>query len=395
MKQGRTIFDLAEELERQRRNRKDFVADTRKLAVKTKEGQSLLQVVLPEGAEEFVVSELMHRQLGERLQIPQKYYQKMRGEDPELLDYNINRWFTQQPASRMVRTLDGKARAFLSDRYRRLDNLELADVVFPFIKDMKGADLASCEVTESHMFIKVINKRLHYAVDPQSVLYALHGSAVHTMHEQHTDGNMLSEIRLKDAITSGKFDLYGQILDKDEGVLGDLKVTSSYTIMKALGRYKVDVPTGQHYVSGQKKGQMKYRKEWRDDGVRGVGDWAIQLNYYRILLEQQGLAVNRMVIQALCRDSSLRMAAERGIDQAVYLIPIRRISDSWILRYMQKKSQNLQKALAEKRLPPRCSSKERWHDRKCKDYCQVAEHCPYGKVLKITASEAKQERSPA
>ena len=42
MKQGRTIFDLAEELERQRRNRKDFVADTRKLAVKTEQGQSLL-----------------------------------------------------------------------------------------------------------------------------------------------------------------------------------------------------------------------------------------------------------------------------------------------------------------------------------------------------------------
>ena len=88
----------------------------------------------------------------------------MRGEDPELLDYNINRWFTQQPASRMVRTLDGKARAFLSDRYRRLDNLELADVVFPFIKDMKGAELSSCEVTESHMYVKVINKRLQAEV---------------------------------------------------------------------------------------------------------------------------------------------------------------------------------------------------------------------------------------
>lgn len=69
MKQGRSIFDLAEELDRQRRNRKDFVADTRKLAVKTEEGRSLLQVVLPEGTEDFLVSELMHRQLGERLQI--------------------------------------------------------------------------------------------------------------------------------------------------------------------------------------------------------------------------------------------------------------------------------------------------------------------------------------
>ena len=259
-------------------------------------------------------------------------------------------------------------------------------------RNLKGASVTELIAGTRETYLK---KMTNYAVEPQNVLYALHGSAVHTMHEQHTDGNMLSEIRLKDAITSGKFDLYGQILDEDEGVLGDLKVTSSYKIMKALVRYKVDVPTGQYYVSGQKKGQMKYRKEWRDDGVRGVGDWAIQLNYYRILLEQQGLSVNRMVIQALCRDSSLRMAAERGIDQAVYLIPIRHISDRWILRYMQKKSQNLQKALAEKRLPPRCSSKERWHDRKCKDYCQVAEQCPYGKVLKIANSEPNQERPPA
>ena len=259
-------------------------------------------------------------------------------------------------------------------------------------RNLEGASVTELIAGTRETYLK---KMTQYAVEPQSVLYALHGSAVHTMHEQHTNGNMLSEIRLGDAITTGKFDLYGQILDEDEGVLGDLKVTSSYKIMKALGRYKVDVPTGQYYVSGQKKGQMKYRKEWRDDGVRGVGDWAIQLNYYRILLEQQGLAVNRMVIQALCRDNSLRMAAERGVDQAVYLIPIRRISDSWIQRYMQKKAQNLQEALAEKRLPPRCSSKERWHDRKCKDYCQVAEHCPYGKVLKIANSEPTQERPPA
>ncbi len=259
-------------------------------------------------------------------------------------------------------------------------------------RNLEGASVTELISGTRETYLK---KMTNYTVDPQTVLYALHGSAVHTLHEQHTAGNMLSEIRLKDAVTSGKFDLYGQILDADEGVLGDLKVTSSYKIMKALGRYKVDVPTGQYYVSGKKKGQMKYSKEWRDDGVRGVGDWSIQLNYYRILLEQQGLAVNRMVIQALCRDSSLRMAAERGIDQAVYLIPIRRIRDEWILRYMQKKAENLKTALAERRLPSRCSSKERWHDRKCKDYCQVAEHCPYGKVLKITASEVKQERPPA
>lgn len=231
-----------------------------------------------------------------------------------------------------------------------------------------------------------LKKTTDYAVDPQSVLYALHGSAVHTINENHTDGNMLSEIRLKDDITSGKFDLYGQIMDLDEGVLGDIKVTSSYKIMKALGRYKIDVPTGQYYASGIKKGQMKYKKEWRADGVRGVLEWAIQLNYYRLLLEEQGLPVQKMVIQALCRDNSLRSANERGIDQAVYLIPIHKISDRWIKRYMRRKAELLQAAMQNKKMPPMCRTKERWNDRKCLDYCQVSSACPYGRYMKDAKS---------
>ncbi len=227
-----------------------------------------------------------------------------------------------------------------------------------------------------------LKKTTDYAVNPQDVLYALHGSAVHTINENHTEGNMLTEIRLRDDITSGKFDLYGEIIDKDSGVLGDIKVTSSYKIMKALGKYKVDVPTGEVYKSGLRKGQPRYKKEWRNDGCRNIGDWAIQINYYRILLQQQGLAVNKMVIQALCRDNSLRIASERGIDRAIYLIPVNPISDRWVHRYMRHKARVLNQALKTKTLPPICKPKERWHNRKCLDYCPVAEHCPYGRKLR-------------
>jgi hypothetical protein len=84
----------------------------------------------------------------------------MRIEYPSLLDDNINSWFNKLPERRMLRTLDGNVRAFLSDRYRRLDNLELADSVLPLIKEMSGAEIVSSQITDSHMYIKVINKRL-------------------------------------------------------------------------------------------------------------------------------------------------------------------------------------------------------------------------------------------
>lgn len=230
-----------------------------------------------------------------------------------------------------------------------------------------------------------LKRTTDYAVDPKKQLYALHGTAVHAMLNNHTQGNMFAEERIKDNVTSGQFDLYGQIIDTSYQTLGDYKVTSSYKLMKALGYYKVDVPTGEVFKTGLRKGQMKTRKEWRSDGVRHLLDWAIQLNYYRILLEKQGFNVANMEIQALCRDFSLRIAAERNITQLVYIIPIKKISDHWIRLYMKTKAKRLNDALAQKTMPPVCSSKERWRNRKCAEYCDVADKCPYGSSLKLAA----------
>lgn len=227
-----------------------------------------------------------------------------------------------------------------------------------------------------------LKKTTDYAVDPVQQLYALHGSAVHTINEGFTDGNILSEERLTDDITSGKFDLYGRIISYGDNTLGDYKITSSYKLMRVLGYYKVDVPTGEVYKTGLKKGQPKTKKEWRTDGVRHILDWAIQLNYYRILLEQRGFEVKDMKIQAFCRDFSLRIAAERNITSPLYIININKISDRWIKLYMETKAKRLKTALKNSKMPPVCSSKERWKDRKCLDYCAVGDNCEYGIVLR-------------
>ena len=228
-----------------------------------------------------------------------------------------------------------------------------------------------------------LRKTTDYAVDPQSTLYALQGQAIHSLNEHCTEGDILSEMRLKDQITSGQFDLYGRIIDEAEGVLGDLKVTSSYKLMKALGIYKVSVPTGEVYKTGLRKGQPKYRNELRYDGVKQVFEWALQLNYYRMLLEKAGFEVKKMYIQAVCRDNNLRIAAERGIDQSVYILPIQKISDRWLTRYFSEKANRLRQAIDNKRLPPICTARERWKDRKCMDYCDARENCPYGQRMRL------------
>ena len=239
-----------------------------------------------------------------------------------------------------------------------------------------------------------LKKTSSYAVDPASILYALQGQAIHSINEQQTQGAILSEERLKDDITSGQFDLFGKILDADEGVLGDLKITSSFKLMRALGIYKVKVDTGEFYKSGLKKGQPKFKTELRFDGVRDLLDWSIQLNYYRLLLERAGFKISRMYIQAICRDASLRIAVERGIDKPVYIIPINKISDHWLTRYFQHKAKLLREAIKSKTLPPICSFRERWGNRKCIGYCAARENCPYAQRLQSQKQEVIPDEIP-
>ena len=173
MKQGiRTIEKLYDELDRQREARTDLIANTKNLMVNSTRGTSLISVATDNDVLSYAVSEVAHRQIAERLNIPYKYYERMRLDYPELLDQNINGWLARTPEKRMLRTLDGKLRAFLSDRYRRLDNLELVDHVLPVLAEMKGCDIVSCDVTETHLYLKIINKALKTEVVPGDVVQA-------------------------------------------------------------------------------------------------------------------------------------------------------------------------------------------------------------------------------
>ena len=172
MKQGKTLQAVGEELQRQRMARKDFLADTRSLQMTTNEAGSTLCMTVNRKETTYTVGDIAHQQIASRLQIPYRYYQKMQREFPMLLDENVNGWFDRNSERRMIRTLDGRVRAFLSDRYRRLDNLELCAAVLPVIQDMKGASIESCDVTETHMYLKVVNKKMKAEVAVGDVVQA-------------------------------------------------------------------------------------------------------------------------------------------------------------------------------------------------------------------------------
>jgi hypothetical protein len=168
MKLGKTIDELEIELLRQNDQKKDFLVDTRQLRFSPEErGMSLKIFDSPNDSDylkKLNVGDIAHRQIGAKLNIPAKYYAKMQTEYPELLAENVNAWFGKEPKVGMIRTLYGSARAFLSNRYRRIDNMEIALAVIPLLKGTPGLRIASCELTEQKMYIKAINERLETEV---------------------------------------------------------------------------------------------------------------------------------------------------------------------------------------------------------------------------------------
>ncbi len=175
MKEGQTILELAEEIMRQQTAKVDYMVQTPHLQVEGYDNNLIMRLLDKthnDCVEPLDVGLIAHRQIGNHLGIPAKYYNTMLEKSPQLLAYNINHWFQNEPNERMIRTLDGKARAYLSNRYRRIDNHDIAEAVLPVIGEIEGARFESCQITDSNMYIKVVNPRLETEVVPGDIVQA-------------------------------------------------------------------------------------------------------------------------------------------------------------------------------------------------------------------------------
>jgi hypothetical protein len=101
--------------------------------------------------------------LSEKLGIPAGYLRRMREQRPALLDANINTWLGDAPHRRfLLRGLRGQdngpgiARAFLSDSYRIVDNLDVLLAALAGIKASGAAtQIVGCDLTERRMYVLV------------------------------------------------------------------------------------------------------------------------------------------------------------------------------------------------------------------------------------------------
>jgi hypothetical protein len=163
MKRGMSLENLLTTVVEQQKTKRDFVANTKEsisMVVAEDMPDQVALVLLKEGASElerFSISENCHRQIAGRLQIPLKHYFRMLADYRDLIVNEGNAIFNNEPQTRLLRTLDGKARAFLSDRYKVLDNDQVLEQVLPpIVKGDIPSQLLSSNITENNMYLKVL-----------------------------------------------------------------------------------------------------------------------------------------------------------------------------------------------------------------------------------------------
>lgn len=170
MKTGTNLVALAQEVERRIETKKDFVSPVDRLSMEYENVHSDVPVIDIPNQGQYPLTEQAHVQLAEYLKIPMDYYRRMLKDAPGLLTKNVNQWLPEKvvevrgsggantrPDRRMIRTLDGKARAVLSDGYRPLENEDLLQAVLPVLEE-RNLMVISCQLTETRLYIKAIDR---------------------------------------------------------------------------------------------------------------------------------------------------------------------------------------------------------------------------------------------
>lgn len=236
--------------------------------------------------------------------------------------------------------------------------------------------------------LELLKITTEYYIDPQKRAFALLGTK---HHEDLEDADFLVEEKFEDNDMTGIMDH----LDDIEEILYDYKTSGSFKVARALGivnrkerdpsgalykkagSYKYfDFTSNQTLTKKFKKGDPKMITVFERNPARAdMQDWILQLNRYRIFVEETGFTVKKMKVQVTVRDGGIKAATQRGVDRNIQLISIPRMQDKDVQDYFSNKTAALHEALR-MGYAPKCNSEETWQGKRCTGgYCEVAEAC--------------------
>jgi hypothetical protein len=163
------LIGLVGELERQKENSFDIIAESENLWAIPDEEEGVRLGIPDKG--QWYLTEWAHLQLAEKLGIPKRYYDRMReAGKTELLADNINAWLCVKER-RLIRILDGKIRAILSDRYRIIDNYDLVFLALDEFKKKETIEIYRVDLTETMLYLKAVDRTLTASINEEDIVY--------------------------------------------------------------------------------------------------------------------------------------------------------------------------------------------------------------------------------
>ncbi len=231
-----------------------------------------------------------------------------------------------------------------------------------------------------------------YTINPKDRAFSLLGNQHHEKLAQLT-GDWLSEQRQGNTITGTPDIIEPDSLIPGSYVLTDYKTYGSYRVSKVLGIVKSKVKsTTERYVKAGAWGKVGDFKSTTNftmvPETADIHNEQLQLNHYKLLLQDAGYPISHMQLQITVRDGGIKAAQDRGVTDSMYLVTIPPLDDTFIREYFNNRKDMLNSFLDGSVNPYPCNPDESWNFRRCKDYCEVAEFCPQGKqvlsgVLKV------------
>jgi hypothetical protein len=162
------------ELSRIRETKRDYIVGAGDLGYRVDPETEQLQMTVNHGGligtAGYGMAKASHAQVAEKLGPNfSRYYRRLREgnyQDRELLATNVNHWLGKSQKNYLVRTLDDTARAFLSDRFRVLDNADLLFGVWDTLKEV-GAKVVRVDLTEDRFYIRAMHEDWEFKIEHQ------------------------------------------------------------------------------------------------------------------------------------------------------------------------------------------------------------------------------------
>lgn len=152
-----TITGVIAELQRRKANAVDYRVPGRGLSLTDDGGKNRITLNLGGIAGEvaYDISNVAHGQLASITGIHGSYYKRLREEATGLLATNVNHWLGESKKAHIVRTLDNRVRAIVSDGYRALDSSDLVFETFDTLAELK-AEITRLDLTDERFYLRAL-----------------------------------------------------------------------------------------------------------------------------------------------------------------------------------------------------------------------------------------------